>query len=836
MATSDADEQDLLFVDFWLQMHECIDALDNQVHKATGLSRRAVEDLLRFAGTAVRGPSVSRIDLEFLETDVMPDYRWLGAELGMAGSIECDLVSILLERRELELARQTLEAAMELFDDLCLRALELELAIELNDWEAALQTKDGCIEALRPLGVVDWQLPAGNAADPEFNALVQDTLQIALASSRLDALLGRVDRSLRTLERLARQADALPPVPAAIVRIQLLDRLLQTNRNDTVLEVEAAHLARIPPDLRPAFEVRLATARARIALVEDGNCRAAHDALAPLIESSPEDAVRVQGGLLLAELSLALSDAEGSRAELDRVRRRLSEWRERDGEAAVVREWPFFSAVHHHWTREHGTEEERRAAEDDLLRNFEAFLEEWSGTPLLPGGIGILGDSRRRDLGYEAIAITVARAGAEAGLEALVKTQLRGSLFRSLELPALDTESLKQSLCRPGEVVLSYFPATLGTHLFAMSEGSVEHRILPPQPDVDQAARTAEGRAALAESLFPPDLTANARSIGLVGLDLFDAWLLDLPLADGTPLHAGRAVHLLPSLPLADWLKRQEHEVSAQAAIVLALGDRTHPDGTEFSLDVESLFEPFPITTVLDLEREFRTHRALNDRATTEIRNANAFHVLAHGFRDQHGQRFVGLYAGRDENGENLVVWADELAEWPLPPLVVLAACHSGEGPRHVGEDGAHHLGGAALRAGAHCVLLGRGPLDADWTGRMLVALHQALARGETIAESLRNAYAQVGERGDSALYLLGDATRRLCAPPSLATDTTAPGPDPTGEAADGEAPTPTEPGSPGARLPTAWLTGAGALLAIAGVALILRSNRSRRSRKHQVR
>ena len=79
-------------------------------------------------------------------------------------------------------------------------------------------------------------------------------------------------------------------------------------------------------------------------------------------------------------------------------------------------------------------------------------------------------------------------------------------------------------------------------------------------------------------------------------------------------------------------------------------------------------------------------------------------------------------------------------------------------------EDGANHLGGAWLAAGASAVVLSPAELDVEATLEAMLALHDPLARGEgTPAEALRRARVALAKdarfghgRYDAALQLHG--------------------------------------------------------------------------------
>src|SRR5262245_9990865 len=77
-----------------------------------------------------------------------------------------------------------------------------------------------------------------------------------------------------------------------------------------------------------------------------------------------------------------------------------------------------------------------------------------------------------------------------------------------------------------------------------------------------------------------------------------------------------------------------------------------------------------------------------------ELASARMLHILTHGLPDDRRERSATLLlAGAD--GRPQWIGCKELEELALPPVVMISACRSAQGPPRQGDDGVADLGGA---------------------------------------------------------------------------------------------------------------------------------------------
>jgi CHAT domain-containing protein len=117
---------------------------------------------------------------------------------------------------------------------------------------------------------------------------------------------------------------------------------------------------------------------------------------------------------------------------------------------------------------------------------------------------------------------------------------------------------------------------------------------------------------------------------------------------------------------------------------------------------------------------------------------------LTHGLYDPMRSRPAALLLspGRADDGR---LFGDAIeAELPAPELVILSACGAARGPARLGDDGVTSLGGAFLSAGARCVILSRYDLELEATLLLTRHLFARLDGGDSPAEALRAARAEL--------------------------------------------------------------------------------------------
>lgn len=217
---------------------------------------------------------------------------------------------------------------------------------------------------------------------------------------------------------------------------------------------------------------------------------------------------------------------------------------------------------------------------EDLEFHLERFLEAWSRTPLIQGGIGFLEyDVRRFSLGewIDARLEGGHGDGAERTLDLLIRAQAQGSRARSEGIGACKSDRLRGVLGNE-EAMLVYLPAPQGSHLWIVTRDGVRHVDLVPEHELRGAVdgllpevlgvppRDANGHAseeskqsarAAAESvaslLFPdPALEAirNHDSILVVGSELLGSPPFECLPVDAGPLGLEKILVHAASIPL----------------------------------------------------------------------------------------------------------------------------------------------------------------------------------------------------------------------------------------------------------------------------------------------
>ncbi len=720
---------------------------------------------------------------------------------------EYELASSALLRGDAALARDLLVPARVRWpDDIGLIALDAEQAMQLGAWSDAKE-----------------RLVAGEASDSS-DAVA--TALLELERILFEVKLGRADRALLALERLLARPD-LDPAIAALARAREVDLYLLCDRPTDAEYVAGAHDEWVS-------ELALGGRIARAATPAGRRDRALRDELLraaalPGLGFAPKCVAR----LAAAEISLAIGELAAAKVTLDRLAAELDGLSKHDDRPSHRRERTWCMALQARSLRATATAAARNDAAALANAAFEELLAEWRETPLLPGGISFLRSASRRTVIHEAIEAAMdahdpndandandgAATGGSAGsagsagseinavrvFELFMRVQAQGSLARQLGLAAPDLATVRRELLSDHELLLIYLPTDEATHLLAITADSLEHAQLAPTPPL--------------HALLPPALRARvaaASHVRIVGAELLDHPPFEtLELEPGTLLGVVKPLSLLPSVPIGVWLRRREsRRPRAPPAIEWRIGPGESVDGrSHFRVDPAALYGSLATAHV-------RAGEVASDPAAwlAEWRGDVAV-FLAHGVIDRERDRFAGLLLARAADGTPTIAWADAFAAAHLPPLVVLAACSSGEGPVRVGEDGSEHLGGAALLGGADTVLVGRGDLDVAAAIALLQPLLRGIERGLAPAEALRSARSAVaGARTATSppirveLIGLADTPLRPIADPTeeVAAEVTE-------ELVDGER----------ARTPASsprTLVTAGVLLTLAGAALLWRT------------
>lgn len=430
---------------------------------------------------------------------------------------------------------------------------------------------------------------------------------------------------------------------------------------------------------------------------------------------------------------------------------------------------------------------ERREALEEMRLTLEDLLREWRTVPASPSGTGFLHTSTARRivarLLHATLLVESGPRGIERAVEDLARVQAERTLARRLKVPEdLSIEEIRSSLLSPGHGLLVYLPAPERGLVFAIDdEGAQVAEIEPwivlhslrgkamgdlvrrPRPGVESLPSTSKVHD-LAKHLVPESLHEMIEewdAVTVTGLDLvgwipFDA----LPIFDDRPIGLTRAIDVLPSIPVGIHLatRRAKREIATD---FLFLGVPTPDPETARRYQVDDLEAAWTSDHPAALRRAsggrplrlFTGAEATRDRLRDGSLDGVGFlHVLTHGVfnsksdPDTLRDRPAGLLLAPTEEGDEGIAWcADVEAGSPAPSLVLLSACGAANAPMRTGDDGASHLGGAFLAAGADTVVLSRDPLDFDATLELSTRFTEHLSRGDVSpARALQRARADL--------------------------------------------------------------------------------------------
>jgi hypothetical protein len=344
---------------------------------------------------------------------------------------------------------------------------------------------------------------------------------------------------------------------------------------------------------------------------------------------------------------------------------------------------------------------------------------------------------------------------------------------------------------------LQFLPGPERSYVFLVDATSVDIVELPARVALERLRRAvadpllrgaepdSASVGALAAALFPARVAAfvaghsSVLCSGLEALGYVPVELLPGP--SGAPLGLERPLYHAPSLALARTLGAraalgaQAHDRFAAAGVDVLVciasdpGDAARARFPELALlpaaerhadEVRARFAPARVAVLVGAA-------ATRQRLEIELaQHPRALFVWAHGVRDGTRELQLGV-ALAPQDGAPAYWWSHELEQQPLPPLVVFATCGAARGPDRPGDEGIAHLGGAALSAGARCVLLPVASIGYRATQVVLAEFEQQLTRGLAPLEALhaaRRAASAQGLAGHewAALQLYGSAGEPL--------------------------------------------------------------------------
>ena len=666
----------------------------------------------------------------------------------------------LFERAEVELGEN---APFLLFE------LALTLSGAARDPEASALAAHGIASYPNSPGVGDfywvlaeaarreWRIDAALEAIERGLARVGDrrtrSRQYLLASKvRTLTKMGLPEVALEPLEELALVRERAPPeeqIPQEELFHQEVAWTMAVEDYERSVEItEGRELARETRLLR-------AIALSRLARTDSARLSEAREGLEGLLsEEPPGVGARRSAAIRLAELELDLGRVESARAIVEReLDRGASPDRDEHLREATLKTRLARAALGPGVNPEALREPYR-----NLSQVFEGALSTRAEVELRDGGMGLLQFEDVRGALSELVVLGRLLDGDEAALSHILRFRDLGSLARSLGGPPTDLARVRSVLPKGGGV-LSYFLGQDHCFVFLIDGDTVGFEPLPPRRTWEAARNRAhlallnppaekEGASSreldaklevLAAALLPPPVQgaletwSETRVEGLTtaGYIPFEA----LPLADGTPLGLARPICRWPSLSVAPRLRARGSNrapAGADLAVLAAPVDvdrdpiRWRPEHTDL-LARHCRPARLRIRTGPDAAMP-----ALRDSA---FLSADWLLLVLHGVYQVSRELPSGFLLGRDSNGEQVEVYASDLAGFESPQLVFLAICGAARGPLRRGDDGVTGLGGTFLKAGAQAVVLS--PIDVMFEPTMVLASHMQAEMSQGASASL---------------------------------------------------------------------------------------------------
>ncbi len=651
---------------------------------------------------------------------------------------------------------------------------------QLGEYESALAALDEA-ESGVPEGqawdAVRWSIP-GRRAQVWLDLGLPDQAAPAIAAEQAIAEVVRA-RGLRDAA-LVRNADAR--------RVGLA--LLQGDFERAIALADGAladeELYAEQPPARAQLQLMAGIASARLEAQSPTRTPRAEVLLTSALDmAGVPERVAFEGELWLAWLLLRDGRLDEARERADAAAERIASWRTAEALPPRLEEAQLATMRARLALESDASRDELIAAREQLVSAYGAFLELWSRVPRRAGGTGYLDDLDRAAVLSELLRLEVHLEGPEEGAVGAFahvgRAEVLASLSRRLGARAPGVEALRAGLLGPDHGLLLYLPARERVHCLLLDDETALALDLGASTDID-----AYQRRFMALLLAPPPMEADRRSARAADLNdlgrqtaalvlpgaVRDAlsrwsavtvvscgWMSALPFEclplDGRPLGRTIAIDALPStaagLALAN-RARPEDDGSGELDFVLV----AEPSPSEETIAKWPRVGPLPLganerETLLSAYPAGRTRAHLADGATAaalrlpEVARALVLQLLVHGIVDSTRERPAGLVLSAESATDDGVLWAEDLDELvSMPRLVVLTSCGSGRAPLRNGDEGAATLWAPLLAAGADAVVHARGDLLFEPTIRLSQTLNRRLAAGDSPAEALRAARAEL--------------------------------------------------------------------------------------------
>jgi len=211
---------------------------------------------------------------------------------------------------------------------------------------------------------------------------------------------------------------------------------------------------------------------------------------------------------------------------------------------------------------------------------------------------------------------------------------------------------------------------------------------------------------------------------------------------DGVPLLAEHTVSYSPSI---SWLEavRRPPARNRRPQSILAMASGNSLPGSE--REVRAIAQLYPHGDVL--LGELATETA----AKKSMKGHDVLHFATHGALDSESPMYSALLLGRGSSMDDGRLEAREVAALSLDARVaILSACDLGNGAIYPGE-GIVGMSWAFLVAGCPSTVVSHWAVDSRATASLMTIFHRHLAKGESVARSLRLAALELRHQSDYA-------------------------------------------------------------------------------------
>lgn len=313
---------------------------------------------------------------------------------------------------------------------------------------------------------------------------------------------------------------------------------------------------------------------------------------------------------------------------------------------------------------------------------------------------------------------------------------------------------------RAGAALLFYWLGEKESYLWAVTAGKVGFFTLPPRAAIvaqveryrrellgpeDGFETTTHDGEMLYRMLIEPakGLVARERKLVVLGDGALNLLNFETLVVPGAPSHFLIEDATLTSAPSLGLLLASTERPQRENDNLLLVGDAKPPDPSYPEL-------PMAGREMAVIERHFAGAKTvLSKQAATPDAyfssrpgNFGYIHFVAHGTASTADPLESGIVLSPDEGkeGNSFKLYAREIMQHRLHArLVTISACY-GSGSRSYAGEGLVGLSWAFLRAGAHNVVGALWEVSDESTPRLMDRLYAGLERGESPAESLRQA------------------------------------------------------------------------------------------------